>query len=111
MADDIKGIGAIGAGGIEFLNYYLVSSFTHCKVPHLIFEQYGGEFGSESSAILGGGSGGGPATDWDIYGYGTPSYNAILKAALQATKDNGLIMDFAMGPQSGQGVPAEIDNR
>lgn len=50
-------------------------------------------------------------TDWDIYGFGTPAYKSILKAALQATKDNDLVMDFAMGPQSGQGVPAEPENR
>jgi hypothetical protein len=34
-----------------------------------------------------------------------------LKAALQASKDNGLMMDLCIGPQSGQGVPAEPDNR
>jgi hypothetical protein len=68
------------------------------KELELIFHQYGGGFGSA-------------ATDWDIYGFGTPAYNKVLLAALQATKDNGLIMDFEMGPQSGQGVPAEIDNR
>lgn len=49
------------------------------------------------------------ATDWSIYGYGTPAYRQVLKAALQTHKDNGLIMDFAMGPQSGQGVPAQPD--
>lgn len=48
-----------------------------------------------------------PATDWNIYGYGTPAYRKVLKAALQAHKDHSLIMDFAMGLQSGQGVPAE----
>jgi hypothetical protein len=51
----------------------------------------------------------GPATDWNIYGYGTPAYRDVLKAALQVHKDLGLIMDFSMGPQSGQGVPAEPD--
>ena len=50
-----------------------------------------------------------PATDWDIYGYATPTYRDVLRAALKAHKDLGLRMDFAMGPQSGQGVPAEPD--
>lgn len=31
-----------------------------------------------------------------------------MKTALQATSDIGLIMDFAMGPNQGQGVPAEV---
>ncbi|CZR61746.1 uncharacterized protein PAC_11643 [Phialocephala subalpina] len=81
VAADIEGIGDVGAGGIELLNYYM----------------YGGEDGNAS-------------TDWDIYGFGTPAYNEILKAAAQATKDHGLIMDFCMGPESGQGAPAEPDN-
>ncbi|KAI1409815.1 hypothetical protein F5Y13DRAFT_202982 [Hypoxylon sp. FL1857] len=81
VAEDIAELGARGAGGIQFLNYY----------------NYGGSSGSA-------------ATDWNIYGYGTPAYREVLKAALQAHKDNGLVMDFSMGPQSGQGVPAEPDN-
>ncbi|KAM5347661.1 hypothetical protein ACJ41O_007485 [Fusarium nematophilum] len=81
LADDIAQLAQRGAGGIEFLNYF----------------DYGGLVGH------------GPSTDWDIYGYGTPAYRDVLKAALQAHKDHGLIMDFSMGPQSGQGVPAHPD--
>ncbi|KAH7417837.1 hypothetical protein BKA64DRAFT_738388 [Cadophora sp. MPI-SDFR-AT-0126] len=81
IAADIKQIGSIGAGGIELCNYYL----------------YGGQVGN-------------PVTDWSIYGFGTPAYNKILRAAAQATKDNGLVIDLALGPESGQGVPAEWDN-
>ena len=101
MAADIKDIGKIGAGGIELNSYYLVST-RYCRVYFLPNKtkssQYGGLFGT-------------PETNWNIYGFGTPAYNKILKTAAQATKDNGLIMDFAMGPQSGQGVPASSDNR
>ncbi|KAK5096104.1 hypothetical protein LTS08_007710 [Lithohypha guttulata] len=79
LVDDIVQLAARGAGGIEFLNYY----------------DYGGVIAT------------GPATDWNIYGYGTPAYRDVLKAALQVHKDLGLVMDFSMGPQSGQGVPAE----
>lgn len=61
------------------------------------FTQYGGVTGKA-------------ATDWGVYGFGLPAFNKVLKAAAQATKDNGLIMDFCMGPQSGQGVPAKPDN-
>ncbi|KAI1137565.1 hypothetical protein F5Y05DRAFT_419507 [Hypoxylon sp. FL0543] len=81
VAQDIAELGARGAGGIQFLNYY----------------NYGGSSGSA-------------ATDWNVYGYGTSAYREVLKAALQAHKDNALVMDFSMGPQSGQGVPAEPDN-
>lgn len=48
--------------------------------------------------------------DWDIFNFGTPAYNTVLIAALQACKDNGLLMDFEVGVQSGQGAPAEPDN-
>ncbi|KAH8647380.1 hypothetical protein BX600DRAFT_390073 [Xylariales sp. PMI_506] len=81
LADDIAQIGSRGAGGIELLNYY----------------NYGGAIGPA-------------ATDWNIYGYGTAAYRTVLKAALQACQDLGLLMDFSIGPQSGQGVPASPDN-
>lgn len=35
---------------------------------------------------------------------------ALTEVALQATKDQGLIMDFALGPNQGSGVPAEPDD-
>lgn len=50
-------------------------------------------------------------TNWSTYAYGSTYYNVILNAALKATQDNGLLMDLCTGPQSGQGVPAEADNR
>jgi hypothetical protein len=53
----------------------------------------------------------GVATDWGIYGFGQPKYNAVLKAAAQASKDNGIVMDYAIGPGNGQGVPATYNNR
>lgn len=62
------------------------------------FRQYGGQIGE-------------PASDWSTYGFGTPAYNKILNTAAQATKDNDLVIDLALGPESGQGVPAEWDNR
>ena len=44
--------------------------------------------------------------DWSTYGWGTPAWVTLMKTALQATSDSGLLMDFAMGPNQGQGVPA-----
>lgn len=47
-------------------------------------------------------------TDWTVYGFGTPAWSELFKTAAQAHKDNDLIMDFALGPNQGQGVPAEV---
>lgn len=83
MQQDIADIGKVGAGGIELLNYYM----------------YGGVIQSEPVPV-----------DWDIYNFGTDAYVDVLKAALEATQANGLIMDFEVGVQSGQGAPAEPGN-
>jgi hypothetical protein len=40
----------------------------------------------------------------------TPKKEALTAAALQATKEHGLIVDFALGPNQGSGVPAEYDD-
>ncbi|KAJ4296362.1 hypothetical protein N0V90_006407 [Kalmusia sp. IMI 367209] len=82
LAEDIAQIGQRGAGGVELLNYF----------------NYGGVQGPPPKEV-----------DWNIYGYATPAYRKTLEVALEAIKDNDLIMDFSMGPQSGQGVPAEPD--
>ncbi|KAF7589906.1 hypothetical protein BBP40_003524 [Aspergillus hancockii] len=51
-----------------------------------------------------------PGADWATYGFGTPAFVSIFKAALQAHKDAGLVMDFPLGPNQGQGVPASPDD-
>ncbi|KAF9891846.1 hypothetical protein FE257_003331 [Aspergillus nanangensis] len=48
--------------------------------------------------------------DWSTYGFGTPAFINVFKAALQAHKDSGLVMDFPLGPSQGQGVPASTDD-
>jgi hypothetical protein len=51
----------------------------------------------------------GPAvTDWSIYGFGTEAFKGLLSAALDATALNGLVFDFAFGPNQGAGVPSEV---
>lgn len=80
VQDNIKSAGAIGAGGVEFLPFY----------------NYGGQL---SSAPEG--------SDWSKYGFGTPAFRKLFVAALQAHKEAGLAMDFALGPNQGQGVPAD----
>ncbi|KAL4894986.1 hypothetical protein BDV59DRAFT_200244 [Aspergillus ambiguus] len=51
-----------------------------------------------------------PGADWSTYAFGTPAFVKLFRAALQAHKDAGLVMDFALGPSQGQGVPASTDD-
>ena len=99
-AEDIRAAGEQGAGGVECLGYYL----------------YGGP--------VPGTPGTNPPVSWSTYGFGntawstylvlasgvtlilTTTVDALFKDLLQAHKDNDLIMDFAMGPNQGTGVPA-----
>ncbi|KAI9740347.1 MAG: hypothetical protein M1834_004926 [Cirrosporium novae-zelandiae] len=81
LAKDVASAGAVGAGGVEVLGYYL----------------YGGT--PE-------GTGNYSPVDWSVYGWGTPAWRSTLNILAQSHKDNGLIMDFALGPNQGQGVPA-----
>ena len=74
-------------GGVELLGYYLYGDY-----PSVIAE-------------------GGPVpVDWSKYGWGTPAWKELMTVALQATKDNEMIMDFAQGPNQGAGVPAKPDD-
>lgn len=47
-----------------------------------------------------------PATDWSKYGYGTPAFRPLFRAAMEAAEEQNLLMDFAVGANQGQGVPA-----
>ncbi|RAL14516.1 uncharacterized protein BO97DRAFT_422416 [Aspergillus homomorphus CBS 101889] len=49
-----------------------------------------------------------PGADWATYDFGTPAYLKIFKAALRAHKEAGLALDFSLGPNQGQGVPADV---
>ncbi|KAL4940392.1 hypothetical protein BDV06DRAFT_230334 [Aspergillus oleicola] len=76
---DIKSSAAIGGGGVEFLPFY----------------NYGGAMGGAPNG-----------SDWATYGFGTPAYRDMFVAALRTHKELGLRMDFPLGPNQGQGVPA-----
>ncbi|KXH29506.1 hypothetical protein CSIM01_06239 [Colletotrichum simmondsii] len=80
VASDIRAAGAIGAGGVELVAFY----------------NYG--FAAP------------PGADWLRFGYGTPEYLKMFRTALTAHQESNLVMDFAMGPNQGQGVPASIDD-
>lgn len=54
---------------------------------------------------------GGPIpTDWTLYGWGTEAWKNLTDAALRAAKKLGMVMDFALGPNQGAGVPAHPDD-
>ncbi|KAI1314034.1 hypothetical protein F5Y03DRAFT_402279 [Xylaria venustula] len=80
---DIAGAASVGAGGIELLPFY----------------EYGGSFGPMPVGA-----------NWSTYNFGTPPFRNLFSAALTAHEQLGLVMDFALGPNQGQGVPAEADN-
>lgn len=81
LAEDIKSVADVGAGGVEFLPFF----------------SYGGTIGSYP-----------PGADWATYGFGTPHFHEVFRTALEAHEINGLVMDFALGPNQGQGVPAAV---
>ncbi|KAK6837826.1 hypothetical protein RU639_001536 [Aspergillus parasiticus] len=79
VRDDIKSAADVGAGGVEYLPWYNAGGFLG-PAP--------------------------PGDDWGKYGVGTPAFNRLFQAALEAHRDAGMVMDFAIGPNQGQGVPA-----
>ncbi|KAF2472794.1 uncharacterized protein BDR25DRAFT_157719, partial [Lindgomyces ingoldianus] len=80
VTKDIHDAKAVGAGGLEYLPFYL--------------------YGLVGNAT--------PPTDWTKYGFGTPAFNSLLKSSLKAAKDTGILIDYALGANQGQGVPSEV---
>lgn len=80
VQDDIQAAGSLGAGAVELLPLY----------------NYGGSLAGPPSGA-----------DWATYGFGTPAFRNIFKASLKAAKSAGMRMDFSLGANQGQGVPAE----
>lgn len=46
------------------------------------------------------------STNWSTYGFGTPAFKELLRAALKTTAQRGLRFDFAIGPNTAAGIPA-----
>ncbi|KAF2645734.1 secreted protein [Massarina eburnea CBS 473.64] len=84
VARDVKSAADVGCGGLELLGYYL----------------YGGP------PTNGVGRGNFAPVDWAKYGFGTSAWHDVFRAFAEAHRVNNLIMDFAMGPNQGTGVPA-----
>jgi hypothetical protein len=87
VAEDFSKAKTVGMGGLELLGYYLYGNY-----PSVIAE-------------------GGPVpVDWTKYGWGTEAWKDLMTVALKAAKENGMVMDFANGPNQGAGVPAKPDD-
>ncbi|KAM0549861.1 hypothetical protein ACHAPJ_009108 [Fusarium lateritium] len=84
VAQDVASAASIGAGGLEFVPFY----------------EYGGSLGQMPAGA-----------NWSTYNFGTPAFNSIFRRALEAHDEYGLVMDFALGPNQGQGVPAKPDDQ
>jgi hypothetical protein len=84
VRDDIQSAGSAGAGGIEFLPFY--------------------NYGAQSGGIP-------PGADWSTYGFGTSAFREMFHSALEAHAEAGMVMDFALGPNQGQGVLAKSDDK
>ncbi|KAF2180154.1 hypothetical protein K469DRAFT_753618 [Zopfia rhizophila CBS 207.26] len=82
IAKDFRDAKAAGAGGLEYLPFYLYGLPT--QLPGI-----------------------GTPTDWNKYGFGTPAFSSQFKDALKAAKDAGIVLDYALGANQGQGVPSE----
>jgi hypothetical protein len=52
-----------------------------------------------------------PGADWSTYGFGTSAFREMFHSALEAHAEAGMVMDFALGPNQGQGVLAKSDDK
>jgi hypothetical protein len=71
-----------GAGGLQYIPFYLYGLATQLPIA-------------------------GSPTDWNKYGFGTPAFNAQFKDVLKAAETAGIVFDYALGANQGQGVPSE----
>ncbi|KAH8892318.1 hypothetical protein GQ53DRAFT_841094 [Thozetella sp. PMI_491] len=88
LSDDMKAVGKAGAGGIELLGYYLYGDSSN----------FNGQLASPLQ------------TDWTVYGFGTPAWKSLVETVLAAAKEQDLVVDLAMGPNQGAGVPAPYNS-
>lgn len=82
VANDLESVKRAGAGGMELLGYYY----------------YGGTQFSSQVIV---------PTDWTVYGWGTEAWRNLTLFTLKECKAKDLVLDFAIGPNQGNGVPAK----
>ncbi|GIZ47244.1 hypothetical protein CKM354_001034100 [Cercospora kikuchii] len=71
----------VGAGGLELIGFY----------------DYGGAQADPATS----------RTDWTYFGWGTQAWINTTRTAFRAAKNQWLLMNLALGPSQGCGVPAE----
>lgn len=79
---DIVAAAGLGAGGVEFLPFF----------------EYGGELFPAP-----------PSSNWSTGAFGNKAWNGLFEAALLSHRETGMVMDFALGPNQGQGIPSVPD--
>lgn len=89
MGRDIRAAKEVGAGGLEFLPFYLYG---------FGIESLRGS-GREVFATL---------PDWSRYGFGTPAFVDLFRDSLKAAQDADVILDYALGANQAQGVPSQV---
>lgn len=82
IANDLESVKRAGAGGVESLGYYYYGATT-----------------SSSQVIV--------PSDWTLYGWGTEAWRNLTLFTLKECKAKDLVLDFAIGPNQGNGVPAK----
>lgn len=92
VARDIQDAKAAGAGGLEFLPFYLYGMGE--ETFRRFSQQTPGYWVPE-------------LPDWTRYGFGTPAFVSLFKSTLKAAQDIGIVMDYSVGANQGQGVPAD----
>lgn len=85
IANDLELVKRAGAGGMELLGFYY----------------YGA---TQSTSLLT------VPSDWTKYGWGTDAWRNLTLFTLQECKARDLLLDFALGPNQGSGVPAEPES-
>ncbi|RAK97746.1 uncharacterized protein BO80DRAFT_185483 [Aspergillus ibericus CBS 121593] len=88
VAEDVKAIGKAGAGGLELVGYYLYGDSSN----------FGGQLASPLQS------------DWTVFGFGSPAWKNLVDTVLTAAKENDLVVDLAIGPNQGAGVPAPYND-
>ncbi|GKZ38031.1 hypothetical protein AbraIFM66950_009945 [Aspergillus brasiliensis] len=88
VAEDVKAIGEAGAGGLELLGYYLYGDS----------KSY---YGLLQCPLQ---------SDWTIFGFGSPAWKNLVDTVLTTAKEYDLLVDLAIGPNQGAGVPAPYND-
>ncbi|GKZ68760.1 hypothetical protein AnigIFM50267_003505 [Aspergillus niger] len=88
VAEDVKAMGKAGAGGLELLGYYLYGDSSNLD-------------GQLQCPLQ---------TDWTIFGFGSPAWKDLVDTVLTAAKECDLLVDLAIGPNQGAGVPAPYND-